>query len=98
MADPVEVDAGHYSVEFENDKVRVLRVKYGPGEKSAMHSHPYHIGVTLTDVKFRMHNADGSSEDMELTAGAIVEGEAGEHLPENLSDQPFEAVLVEVKG
>ena len=34
------VDSGHYAVEMENDKVRVLRIKYGPHEKSVMHSHP----------------------------------------------------------
>jgi hypothetical protein len=33
-ADPVEVDAKHYKVEFENDRVRVFRVSYGPGERS----------------------------------------------------------------
>ena len=29
-ADPVKVDANHYTVESENDRVRVLRVRYGP--------------------------------------------------------------------
>ncbi len=38
--DPVKVDAKHYKVEFENDQVRVLRITYGPGEKSVMHEHP----------------------------------------------------------
>jgi hypothetical protein len=33
--DPVKVDPKHYKVEFENDRVRVVRIKYGPGEKSA---------------------------------------------------------------
>ena len=33
-ADPVHVDSKHYTVEAENDRVRVLRVKYGPREKS----------------------------------------------------------------
>jgi len=37
--DPVKVDPKHYKVEFENDGVRVLRVKYGAREKSVMHSH-----------------------------------------------------------
>jgi hypothetical protein len=32
--DPVKVDPGHYSVDFENDRVRVLRIRYGPGERS----------------------------------------------------------------
>ena len=34
--DPVNLDPKHYSVEFENDRVLVLRVKYGPKEKSVM--------------------------------------------------------------
>jgi len=38
--DAVKADAKHYTVAFENDQVRVLKVHYGPGEKSAMHSHP----------------------------------------------------------
>jgi hypothetical protein len=43
--DPVKVDPKHYTVEFENDKVRVLRIKYGPGEKSVMHAHPALVAV-----------------------------------------------------
>jgi hypothetical protein len=45
--DPVKVDPRHYKVEFENERVRVLRIKYGPGEKSVMHSHPESITVFL---------------------------------------------------
>ncbi|MFC2094014.1 hypothetical protein ACFLSH_00155 [Bacteroidota bacterium] len=32
--DAAKVDPKHYKVEFENDDVRVLRITYGPGEKS----------------------------------------------------------------
>ena len=32
--DATKVDPKHYKVEFENDEVRVLRITYGPGEKS----------------------------------------------------------------
>ncbi|MEY2479165.1 MAG: hypothetical protein QOI04_92 [Verrucomicrobiota bacterium] len=32
--DAAKVDAKHYTVAFENDQVRVLKVHYGPGEKS----------------------------------------------------------------
>jgi hypothetical protein len=28
--DPVQVDPRHYKVEFETDRVRVVRIKYGP--------------------------------------------------------------------
>lgn len=30
--DAVIADPVHYSVEFENDRVRMIRAKYGPGE------------------------------------------------------------------
>lgn len=38
--DPLRADARHYAVVVENERVRVLRVRYGPRERSAMHSHP----------------------------------------------------------
>src|ERR1700735_4725058 len=34
--DPVKVDPKHYKVEFENAQVRILRIHYGPHEKSVM--------------------------------------------------------------
>ena len=40
MADPINVDPNHYSVESENDQVRELRIRYGLGEQSEMHDHP----------------------------------------------------------
>ena len=46
--DPVAVDPRHYTVELENERVRVLRIKYGPREKSVMHSHPAIIAVFVT--------------------------------------------------
>ena len=97
-SDPVAVDPGHYSVQMENDVVRVLKISYGPREKSEMHWHPAHFAIPLTDGAFRMHLPDGTHEDMTVTAGELVEAPPGEHRPENLSDQPFEAIAVELKG
>ena len=37
--DAVTADPERYSVSFENDVARFLRVRYGPGEKSPMHRH-----------------------------------------------------------
>ena len=96
--DPAHVDGSHYSVELENDHVRVLRVKYGPGEKSEMHWHPKHIAISLTDASLKMHFPDGSSEDLIMKAGEIVEAPAGDHQPENIADASMEAILVEFKG
>ena len=38
-ADPVAVDPKHYKVELENDRVRVLRIKYGAHDRPVMHVH-----------------------------------------------------------
>jgi hypothetical protein len=45
--DPMHVDPRHYIVEFENEQVWVLRIHYGPHEKSVMHGHPAGLAVFL---------------------------------------------------
>ena len=62
--DPVKVDPKHYSVAFENDAVRVLRIHYPPGEKSVMHSHPDAVIVFMEDQKAKMTHPDGKSEEV----------------------------------
>jgi quercetin dioxygenase-like cupin family protein len=96
--DPTRVDSRHYTVELEDDKVRVLRVKYGPGEKSVMHSHPALIGVMLTDSNIRFTYPDGRTETISGKAGQVLNFPAIEHLPENIGDALFEAVLIELKS
>ena len=95
--DPIKVDAKHYKVEFENDKVRVLRITYGPHEKSVMHHHPGSVAVFLTDGQSRFTMPDGKTQDAPVKAGSIQWSEAGKHLPENVGDKPFELILVELK-
>ncbi|MDA2936887.1 cytoplasmic protein [Acidobacteria bacterium AH-259-A15] len=96
-ADPVSVDPNHYKVEFENDRVRVLRISYGPREISVMHGHPASVGVFLPDCQGRFTFPDGTTEDIQGKAGEAGWFEATEHLPENLSDQPLEVIAVELK-
>jgi quercetin dioxygenase-like cupin family protein len=96
-ADPVKVDPKHYKVEFENDKVRVLRITYAPGEKSVMHYHPDSVAFYVTDGKTRMTTPDGKSQELPVKGGGSSWAPAGSHLPQNVGDKPFEVVLVELK-
>jgi quercetin dioxygenase-like cupin family protein len=96
--DPVKVDAKHYKVEFENDRVRVLRIQYGPHEKSVMHSHPDSVAVFLADGSVKFTMPDGKTQAAEFKAGMTQWTAAGKHLPENVGDKPFELILVELKG
>ena len=96
-ADPIEVDPGHYNVEFENDKVRVLRIRIAPGEKSVMHGHPDNVAVVLTDGRVRFDYPDGKSREIDIHAGDCEWQASGDHQPANVGDGPVEVLLVEIK-
>ena len=96
--DPVKVDPKHYKVEFENEQVRVLRIAYGPGEKSVMHDHPANVAVFLTDIQGKFTQPDGKSQNFDWKAGMIKWDSGGKHLPENAGDKPFELIVVELKS
>ncbi len=96
--DPVKVDPKHYKVEFENAQVRVLRIKYGPHEKSIMHRHPNAVAIFVTDGNTTFTFPKGDPEITTNKAGETRWTPAGLHLPENTGDQPFEVILVEMKS
>lgn len=95
--DAVMVDPKHYKVDFENEQVRVLRITYGPGEKSVMHEHPANVAVFLSDGKAKFTFPDGKSQDAPMKAGTTMVDAGGKHLPENVGDKPFEVIVVELK-
>ena len=84
-------------VEIENPWLRVVRVKAGPHEKIPMHEHPASVLVCLTDIHERMTGPDGKSQEVARKAGDVAYREPMKHAEENLSDQPMEAVVVELK-
>ena len=95
--DPVAAAPGQYKVEFEDDAVRVLRVVYAPGEKSAMHEHPDSVAVYITGGHIRITLPDGRVGEPLVPPGATMRHAAGSHAIENIGDAPFELVLVELK-
>lgn len=95
--DPVKVDPKHYKVVLNNDQFRVLRVKYGPHEKSVMHEHPASVAVFITDGHAKFTLPDGTSQDSNSKAHDATWADAGKHLPENVGDKPFEVIVVELK-
>jgi quercetin dioxygenase-like cupin family protein len=96
--DPVKADSKHYKVEAENAWVRVLRINYGPKEKSVMHKHPAGVVVYFADSKVKFGLPGGKSQEQSGKAGEAAWAPAGTHLPENLGDKPLEAILVELKA
>ena len=95
--DAVAVAPGLYKVEVDNPWVRVLRTTRGPRQKSPMHSHPGTVVVCLTDSRQRVTEADGRVREVSHKAGDVLYNEPATHAEESLSDQPLEAVVVELK-
>jgi quercetin dioxygenase-like cupin family protein len=83
--DPLQADPKHYSLEFENEQVRVLRVRFGPHEKGVLHEHALnHIVVYLTD------QARGKTGEVRLD-GQMT------HTEENPLDHAVERIAVDLK-
>ena len=96
--DAVAVDPEHHLVDFENDRVRVVRMVYPPGFATPLHAHRAGFGVFLTDARGRNVPADGEPVPIEGVAGSTfwTTGEPA-HVSENLGDEELVVILVEMK-
>jgi quercetin dioxygenase-like cupin family protein len=96
--DPLKVDPKHYKVELDNSQVRVLRVKLGPKESTTLHEIPVnHLVVYMTQTDARATFADGKTEAIKYRPGETHWAAPAKLKVQNLSDKPFEAVIVEIK-
>lgn len=95
--DPVKLDPKHHKVEVDNDKVRVLRISFGPHEESPMHSHPGGLIVFLTDQHSKHTDSAGGVHEMSAKRGDVLWVDPTDHQPENLSSQTMELIFVELK-
>jgi len=96
--DPTKVAPTHYKLAFENDHVQVVYVHYGPHEKSALHDHPGGVVVTLTSAHLRFTDQDGKTREVNAIHGEARWFPPFKHKVENLSDTPYDAIYIGVKG
>jgi phage host-nuclease inhibitor protein Gam len=97
--DPVKVSPKNYKVEFENDQVRVMRVKYAAHQALPQHEHMLNRAVVyLTDQHSKLTLPDGKTEDSQHQAGQVSWGGPAKHQEENLLDKPIELIVVEFKS
>ncbi len=89
---PGSLAAAQTKVEIDNPWVRVLRVKQAPHEKSPEQEHPASVAVYLTDARQRRNGVETAHN-----SGDVAWFDPAKTVEENLSDQPLEYVLVELK-
>ncbi len=96
--DPLKVDPKHYKLEFENDQVRVTRVRFGAHEGAPLHEHQLtRIILYVTEAKTRVTSVDGKVDETPHKAGDIVYGGAAKHSEINTLDHPIEVIVTELK-
>jgi quercetin dioxygenase-like cupin family protein len=96
--DPAKVEPKHYKLDFENDRVQVLSVHYGPHEKSGLHEHPGGVVVILTEAHLRFTDENGKTREVYSKPGEARWYPPFRHKVENLGDTTYDAVYIGIKG
>jgi beta-alanine degradation protein BauB len=96
--DPTKVEPKHYKLAFENERVQVVSVHYGPHEKSVLHDHPGGVVVSVTDAHLRFTDENGKVREVYAKAGEARWYAPFKHRVENLGDTVYDAVYVGIKG
>jgi quercetin dioxygenase-like cupin family protein len=96
--DPTKVEPKHYKLDFENDRVQVVSVHYGPHEKSVLHDHPGGVVVSLTEAHLRFTDENGKVREVYAKPGEVRWYPPFKHKVENLGDTTYDAVYIGVKG
>jgi uncharacterized RmlC-like cupin family protein len=96
--DPVRVDPAHYKVTHDYPQARVIRVQVGGRKSIPLHEHvPNRVIVFVSDTHTRAIDESGNALETDVKAGEVRWAGAAKHREENLSDRPFDVVVVELK-
>jgi hypothetical protein len=95
--DAVRLQPWRFKVEFENERVRIVRLRFEAREKGIMVHHPPRVLATITEVAVKLKFADGHGDERGAPAGVAAWLEAETLETENARDEPLEVVLIEPK-
>jgi hypothetical protein len=90
-----------FRVVLENESVRVLEFKSGPGFGicgQGMHYHPDRVVVSLTGAKAKVTNSEGKTVVREVPAGHVFFSQAETHSSENIGGSGTRTYIIELKG
>ena len=95
---PQESAPNIYKQAFENEHVRVSEIKFNPGEKAAMHTHPYpHVLYIIEGGELTLTYPDGTSTVMKAEPGDALWIEAETHEAVNTGTTVMRATVTEIK-
>ncbi|MEP6609722.1 MAG: hypothetical protein ABJA83_13745 [Burkholderiaceae bacterium] len=99
--DAATSDPRSFRVVLDNERVRVLEYKSGPGFGvcgQGLHYHPERVTVSLTGAKMKVTNAEGRSVVGEVPAGHVSFAPPVTHSVENIGGSGTRTYIIELKG
>lgn len=96
--DAVKLDSKHNEVLLDNDRVRVVRIHFGPGESGPMVDKRARVIIMLADSHATVTLPDGHSEVRDGKAGTVSFSKAGRQATNNVGTTPLENIVVELKS
>jgi hypothetical protein len=99
--DAARSDPRSFRVVLDNERVRVLEYKSGPGLGvcgQGMHYHPERVTVSLTGAKVKLTNAEGRAVVREIPSGHVFFSPAETHSTENIGGAGTRTYIIELKG
>lgn len=96
--DAIQLDAKHYKVEYEDEKVRVVRFTLPPGESSPMHEHGERVVVVVRGGTLRHTDGEGRVTEVTQQSGMTAHRTQMRHSVTNIGKTIWEVVYTEFKG
>jgi quercetin dioxygenase-like cupin family protein len=96
-SDILRLGSSHVSVDFENDRARVLRLTLAAGESIPIHDDRAGVLVCIAGCRIRFTRPDGQSQDLELKAGETRWMPDARHATLNIAGAPVELLYIETK-
>ena len=93
--DAVTIAPDVHKVISENHGVRILEVKLRVGAKAEMHWHPENVSYVIAGGKMKVTKQDGTSAEVELTPGQVINGVDGYHEVENIGTTDIQTIQIE---
>jgi hypothetical protein len=95
--DIVRVASARVRVDFENDRMRVLRLTLAAGDTIPSHDDRAGVLVCIAGCRIRFTTPDGKTEDVVLKAGETRWLPDARRVARNLADAPVELLYIETK-
>ncbi|HUS64993.1 MAG TPA: cupin domain-containing protein [Kofleriaceae bacterium] len=94
--DPLKVGKGYYKKVFENEKVRIMTVKFKKNGSIKAHTHPDHVVFVTKAGTLQVSPAEGEPVNMDLTVGQATMIDGGIHAAKATKGTP-EVIVFELK-